>query len=68
LVKVDVKGPSIGTYRDRDIPSWIDVRDGRYVYDRIWDENDGWLAQLSRDELVIVPGLIYRRETEAKPQ
>jgi len=62
---VDAKGPSIGTYRDRDIPSWIDARGGRYIYDRIWDDEDGRLAQLARDELVIAPGLVYRtiRET-----
>lgn len=65
---VDAKGPSIGTYRDRDIPSWIDARGGRYAYNRIWDEKDGRLAQLARDELVIAPGLIYRRENREESQ
>jgi hypothetical protein len=54
------KGPSIGSYKERDIPGWIDARGGRYVYDRLWDERSGELSQLARDELVIAPGLIYK--------
>ena len=57
---VTAKGPSIGTYKDRDIPAWIDARGGHYEYERLWDEKNGELAQLSRDELVIAPGLIYK--------
>lgn len=59
---LDAKGPSIGTYLDRDIPSWIEARGGRYNYNRTWDEKDGRLAQLASDELVIAPGLIYKLE------
>lgn len=57
------KGPSIGTYRERDIPSYIVYEDGRYEYDRIAVETDGGveLAQLAPNECVIAPGLIYRR-------
>jgi hypothetical protein len=56
-------GPSVGTYRDRDIPAYIVSDRGRYTYDRIAVETDGGveLSQLSRDECVIAPGLIYRR-------
>jgi hypothetical protein len=60
---VTEKGPSIGTYMDRQIPAYI-VSDGiRYSYDRITRENDGScdLSQLDADECVIAPGLIYRR-------
>lgn len=57
---VTSKGPSIGTYKERDIPAWIDARGSRYSYDRIWDEESGELKQLARDEVVIAPGLIYK--------
>jgi hypothetical protein len=55
-------GPSIGTYRDRDIPAYIVSDRGRFEYDRIAVETDGGvdLSQLARDECVIAPGLIYR--------
>lgn len=56
-------GPSIGTYRERDIPSYIITKDGqRYEYDRIALETKGGVAldQLARGECVIAPGLIYR--------
>lgn len=59
-------GPSIGTYKGRDIPDWIDSPDrgGRHVYDRIAiEDRDGGvlLAQLGDDEFVVAPGLIYKR-------
>lgn len=57
---VTAKGDSIGTYKERDIPSWIEARGGHYVYDRLWDEKSGELSQLARDEMVIAPGLIYK--------
>ena len=59
---ITAKGSSIGTYKDRDIPAWIDARGGHYVYARLWSETEsgGELSQLARDELVIAPGLIYK--------
>ena len=57
---VTAKGDSIGTYKERDIPGWIEARGDRYVYDRLWDEKGGELSQLARDEVVIAPGLIYK--------
>lgn len=57
-------GPSIGTYRDRDIPDWFDKAGERFIYDRIaMNDTDGTtsLAQLRPDEFVVAPGLIYRR-------
>lgn len=56
---VNEKGPSIGSYLDRDIPAWIVARGGRYEFNRLWDEKRGDLAQLADDEIVISPGLIY---------
>lgn len=64
--KLDRKGPSIGTYRDRDIPAWLNARGVHWVYDRIGalDKDGGFeMSQLARDELVIAPGLIYKLET-----
>lgn len=61
----DRNGPSIGTYRDRDIPAWIKARGGHYEYDRIGvlDKEGGFeMSQLASDELVIAPGLIYKRK------
>ena len=58
------KGPSIGTYLDRDIPEWFDKAGERFIYDRIAvNDTDGAtpLAQLRPDEFVVAPGLIYRR-------
>jgi hypothetical protein len=56
------KGPSVGTYRDRDIPAWISTDRGLYEYARPATETDGGveLAQLADDEVVIAPGLVYR--------
>ncbi len=62
---VTAKGDSIGTYKHRDIPGWIEARGNRYVYDRLWDEKSGELSQLARDELVIAPGLIYKSAGDA---
>ena len=55
-------GPSIGTYRDRDIPEWIGTDRGIFEFDRIASETDGGveMAQLAKDEVLIAPGLIYR--------
>jgi hypothetical protein len=58
------QGPSIGTYRGRDIPDWLDKAGQRFAYDRpAMQDRDGTtpLAQLRPDEFVIAPGLIYRR-------
>jgi hypothetical protein len=61
------RGPSLGTYRDRDIPEWINSDSGRFNYDRVaMEDRDGSvpLAQLRPDEFVVAPGLIYRRAGE----
>lgn len=61
---VSSQSPSIGTYRDRDVPDWIEKDGIRFLYDRIaLEDSDGTtpLAQLRSDEFVIAPGLIYRR-------
>ena len=58
--------PSLGTYRDRSIPAFIDGRGGRYFFEGIAvEDGDGSIAlsQLRYDELLISPGLIYRKET-----
>jgi hypothetical protein len=56
-------GPSIGSYRERDIPAYVVDRDVRYEFDRVaLEDRDGGvsLSQLADNECVIVPGLIYR--------
>ncbi len=60
------KGPSIGSYLDRDIPAWIISSDRTYEFNRLWDEKRGDLAQLADDEVVISPGLVYSL-AEQKP-
>lgn len=61
---VTEQGPSVGQYRDRDIPAYI-VADGNvYDYARLAHEDaDGGcpLSQLAADECVVAPGLIYKR-------
>lgn len=63
--KIVEHGPSIGTYRDRDIPDYIVMEDGsRFKYDRVAAMRpDGNVAmdQLQRDETIIAPGLVYRQ-------
>lgn len=60
---VTEKGPSIGSYMDREIPAYIVSNGTMYEFDRITRENDGIcdLSQLARNECVIAPGLIYRK-------
>lgn len=62
--ELDRKGPSIGMWRDRDIPAWLNARGGHYEFDRVGILDDGGfeMSQLARDELVIAPGLIYKRK------
>jgi hypothetical protein len=60
--EVTAKGPSVGLYLDRDIPAWVAARDGRYVFNRLWDDKRGEISQLGDDEIVIAPGLIYKIE------
>lgn len=56
------KGNQIGNYLGHPIAEKIDTRNGTYVFDRIAEHIDGEypLSQLSKDELLIRPGLIYR--------
>ena len=57
----------IGAYQGRAIPAFIQARGGRFAFERIAIENkDGTvpLSQLRDDELMISPGLIYRKETQ----
>lgn len=59
-------GPSVGEYHGRPIPAYIIDEAGiRSNYDRLAVEKGGRveLSQLSSDECVIAPGLIYRRST-----
>jgi hypothetical protein len=56
-------GPSVGEHHGKEIPAYILDDDGtRYDYNRVAVETDGGveLSQLSREEVVIAPGLIYR--------
>lgn len=63
-LRVTAEGPSIGTYRDRPIPEWMNKAGERFNYDRIAieDEDGGCpLSQMRPDEFMVAPGLIYRR-------
>ena len=51
-----------GSYLGQPIHQTIESHSGTYVFDRIAENIDGEfpLEQLSKDELLIRPGLIYR--------
>lgn len=57
-------GPSVGTFRDRDIPEYVVTESGiRSDFIRIAKhDRDGCcdLSQLGSDECIISPGLVYR--------
>lgn len=57
-------GPSLGSYRDRDIPAYFVTAAGtRHEFDRIavvHPEGGVELSQMTPNESVIAPGLIYR--------
>ena len=57
-------GPTIGTHLGKPIYQTITQHDRKYVFDRIAQcDRDGCpLDQLNKDELLFVPGLIYRPE------
>lgn len=59
------KGNTVGNYLGHPIAEKITTRNGNYIFDRIAEHIDGEypLSQLNKDELLIRPGLIYRRET-----
>lgn len=58
------KGNHVGNYLGHPIPEKITTRNGVYVFDRIAENLDGEypLSQLSKGELLIRPGLIYKPE------
>lgn len=54
----------IGNYQGHPIPAFIQDRGARYNFEKIAvEDRDGSVAlsQLRRDELLIAPGLIYRK-------
>ena len=56
------RGPQVGNYLGQPIFQTIESGNGTYIFDRIATSIDGEfpLDQLSKDELLIKPGLIYR--------
>ena len=52
----------VGNYLGQPIYQIIESRSGTYIFDRIAESVDGEfpLDQLSKDELLIRPGLIYK--------
>ena len=52
----------VGNYLGQPIYQTIESRSGTYIFDRIAESVDGEfpLDQLSKDELLIRPGLIYK--------
>ena len=62
----ETAAPIVGTYRGRTIPAWLDFseRGGRHEYVGIAAEDRSGaisLDQLAPEEVVVYPGLIYRR-------
>lgn len=57
-------GPRIGSYMGHPIFQSISNPDGTFIFDRIaQSEDDGYpLDQLRENELLLNPGLIYRRQ------
>ena len=65
MLQATVGGSSGGIYQGRDIPAFIQARGARYAFEGIAvEDHDGSIAvsQLCDDELLISPGLIYRKE------
>lgn len=57
--RVTGKGPSVGRYRDQDIPAWIECGDGtRHEFSHI--QSSSQLKRLNFCESVIHPGLVYK--------
>jgi hypothetical protein len=59
----------IGMYREQPILAWLDIKErgSRYEYAGIAIEDKDRtvaLAQLREDEILVAPGLIYRRISE----
>jgi hypothetical protein len=55
----------VGNYLGQPIYQTIESRSGTYIFDRIAESVDGEfpLDQLSKDELLIRPGLIYKSKS-----
>ncbi len=63
----DRLGPSIGKYRDRDIPAFVRIGDGRIghfagVAPLSADGSIDLEKVLRDDEFLVYPGLVYRME------
>jgi len=56
-------GPAIGSYLGKPIYESIKNDEGQYKFDRVAEgDRDGCpLDQLKRDEILFVPGLIYKQ-------
>ena len=56
-------GPAIGSHLGKPIFQFIENRDGRYVFDRLAECDDEGcpLDQVKKGELLLHPGLIYRK-------
>lgn len=56
-------GPAIGSHLGRPIFQFIEEQDIRYVFDRLaqCDDEGCPLDQVKQDELLLNPGLIYKK-------
>jgi len=56
-------GPAIGYHLGRPIFQFIEEQNTRYRFDRLAQGDDeGWpLDQVKKDELLLKPGLIYKK-------
>ena len=66
------KGGSIGDVQGIECPAWVKCSDGeRYDYDRVayTDEDAGVpLSQMSNDEVLLAPGVIYKKADKGTPE
>ncbi len=59
------QGSQVGNYLGQPIFQTIESASGTYVFDRIAESIDGEfpLDQLNKNELLVMPGLIYRSKS-----
>lgn len=58
---VKQKGPSVGTFKNADIPAYIETDRGWFTFDRTADTAEGFdMSHLRRNEVIIAPGLTYK--------
>jgi len=61
-LRVLLSGPSLGQYCEHPIPAWVTNKQGVvWDFERTVDPARMGLRDLADDEIVVLPGLVYRR-------